>query len=134
MAETRWERFKTSLWYNRDLEMMLDTSRALSAAALSDLEPSLAKAIGAMIGLEAGAIANHDEGRMVGHYWLRAPELAPDPEIRRTITDTIDRVKKFTADKNKGDEPEQRFTDFLLIGIGGSALGPQLIADALGDS
>jgi glucose-6-phosphate isomerase len=30
-----------------------------------------------------GALANPDEGRMVGHYWLRAPELAPDPPSRR---------------------------------------------------
>ena len=30
-----------------------------------------------MEALEAGAIANADEKRMVGHYWLRAPELAP---------------------------------------------------------
>ena len=29
------------------------------------------------IDLEKGAIANPDENRMVGHYWLRAPERAP---------------------------------------------------------
>ena len=34
-----------------------------------------------MDALEKGAIANPDEKRMVGHYWLRAPELAPTPEI-----------------------------------------------------
>ena len=27
--------------------------------------------------LEAGAIANPDEGRQVGHYWLRNPSIGP---------------------------------------------------------
>ena len=40
-----------------------------------------------MAALEKGAIANPDENRMVGHYWLRAPDLATqirlDTPIRR---------------------------------------------------
>ena len=86
--------------------------------------------------LEAGAIANPDEGRMVGHYWLRAPELAPTPEIRDAIVDCRARVASFAADVNRGAvKPERapRFQRVLHIGIGGSALGPQLVCDALGD-
>ena len=41
------------------------------------------KAFAAMDALEAGAIANPDEKRMVGHYWLRDPTLAPTPELAR---------------------------------------------------
>ena len=47
----------------------------------SSLERSMASLESAhreMAALEGGAIANEDEGRQVGHYWLRAPDLAPD--------------------------------------------------------
>ena len=50
--------------------------------------PAMVKAFDAMDALESGAIANPDEGRMVGHYWLRAPELAPDDAIREAIRAT----------------------------------------------
>ena len=46
------------------------------------------KALADMQALEAGAIANPDEGRMVGHYWLRTPSLAPTEELRKTIEET----------------------------------------------
>ena len=42
------------------------------------LAAPLDRAFDAMELLEAGAIANPDEGRRVGHYWLRAPERAPE--------------------------------------------------------
>ena len=40
----------------------------------------------AMQELEAGAIANPDEERQVGHYWLRDPQLAPSDEVRTSIS------------------------------------------------
>jgi glucose-6-phosphate isomerase len=87
-----------------------------------------------MAGLEAGAIANPDEGRMVGHYWLRNPQLAPTPEIRKEIEDTLDQIKAFAADvqtaKVRGSAGA--FKNLLVIGIGGSALGPQFVSAALG--
>jgi glucose-6-phosphate isomerase len=70
----------------------------------------------------------------VGHYWLRAPELAP-PEDAAAINDALSRVKSFAADVHAGritPPSAPRFTRQLIIGIGGSALGPQLAADALG--
>lgn len=88
-----------------------------------------------MVALEQGAIANADEGRMVGHYWLRRPELAPTPELQQAITEPLAQLRQFAHDvhtgavKNPAGQPFQRL---LLIGIGGSALGPQLIAEALG--
>lgn len=48
----------------------------------------MARAFAAMAELEAGAVANPDEGRRVGHYWLRAPELAPEPELAQSIGET----------------------------------------------
>ncbi len=103
-----------------------------------DLEaaaPALRDALAAMQRLEAGALANADEGRMVGHYWLRAPELAPDPTITAAIRASWEQIEAFAADFHAGAiaaADGQRFRDVLLIGIGGSALGPQLLADALG--
>jgi glucose-6-phosphate isomerase len=72
---------------------------------------------------------------MVGHYWLRAPELAPNQELRDAIAATYADIQAFATGIHSGDitlPGGGRFTDVLLIGIGGSALGPQFVADALG--
>jgi len=116
--------------------MGLDISRMdFEDESLLVMEPSMQAAFKSMAELEAGAIANPDENRRVGHYWLRAPQLAPDPQIRGQIDQTVRAVETFAADiraKNLVPPKAPRFTDFLLIGIGGSALGPQLVLDALG--
>jgi glucose-6-phosphate isomerase len=87
-----------------------------------------------MAALEKGAIANPSEGRMVGHYWLRAPELAPTKAISDEITATLASIKDFAARVHSGAVagPKGRFTDLLVIGIGGSTLGPQFVSHALG--
>ena len=105
----------------------------------AELETRLAApiqaAFKAMQELESGAVANPDEGRQVGHYWLRAPQLAPTPQLGEAIETTIDAAERFAADVHAGrirPERQERFERVLVIGIGGSALGPQLVADALG--
>lgn len=95
---------------------------------------SLAAALAAMRKIEAGTIANLDEGRMVGHYWLRDPQLAPTPEIAAAIEQTLERIRSFTDAVHSGrlvGGQRTPFTNQLVIGIGGSALGPQLAAAAL---
>jgi glucose-6-phosphate isomerase len=63
-------------FHDDTLGLGLDLGRmGLTDADLND--PALDGAVADMAALEAGAIANPDEGRQVGHYWLRAPELAP---------------------------------------------------------
>lgn len=107
----------------------------LDDAFVTRMTPALAGAFAAMDEIEGGAIANPDEGRQVGHYWLRAPELAPTPELRDAIEATLAAVHAFAADVHAGRIAPRRggrFTRLLVIGIGGSALGPQLLADALG--
>src|SRR2546425_418527 len=52
---------------------------------LPSMESRMQKAFSDMAALERGAIANPDENRMVGHYWLRKPTLAPTAEIRREM-------------------------------------------------
>jgi len=97
---------------------------------------ALSVAFVGMEDLEKGAIANPDENRMVGHYWLRKPEMAPTSEIAAEIKKTVADVKAFAASVHAGSvRPPKapRYTGVLCIGIGGSALGPMFVADALGD-
>jgi glucose-6-phosphate isomerase len=131
-----WERCKAWLFDEPALGFQLDLSRMdLAADALAGFEPALGEAFAAMEALERGAIANPDEQRMVGHYWLRAPQLAPTPQIAQAIRETQSRVLDFAGRVHDGrvrPPRVERFRQLLVIGIGGSALGPQLVADALG--
>ncbi len=88
----------------------------------------------AMEELERGAVSNPDEGRRVGHYWLRDPERAPVPEMVHAIKNTIEAIQGFAADIHLGTVrgASGRFRKLLVIGIGGSALGPQFVSRALG--
>ena len=131
-----WQRFQRYFLEYRELGFSLDISRMKFPEDLFEkMQPRIEQAIAAMQELEAGAIANPTEKRLVGHYWLRNPALAPTPEIRAEIEDTIQRIKKFAEDVHKGKvtaENGKRFEHVLHIGIGGSALGPQFVAEALG--
>ena len=96
---------------------------------------ALRSAHAAMVALESGVLANADEHRQVGHYWLRDPARAPAPEIRAAIESTLKNILAFAADVHAGrarGSSGQPFSNLLVIGIGGSALGPQLAAAALG--
>jgi len=102
---------------------------------LEKMRPQIEHAFATMQELEAGAVANPTEKRMVGHYWLRRPVLAPKPEIRSEIEETIRRIKTFAEDVHSGKvspEDGSRFKHLLHIGIGDSALGPQFVSAALG--
>lgn len=106
----------------------------LGEGALIDFEAGFAGLHTAMEDLEAGAVANPDENRMVGHYWLRNPSLAPAEAIKAEIESTLEDIGNFAADVHSGtirSGDQQTFTDLLIIGIGGSALGPQFVADAV---
>jgi glucose-6-phosphate isomerase len=131
-----WDRFKSLYYTNPKLGLSLDISRMPFPDDFpAAMEPKLQKAFADMAALEAGAIANPDEHRMVGHYWLRAPELAPTAELRTAITSTLDAIKAFAAKVHRGEISAPggaRFRELLVIGIGGSALGPQFVSHALG--
>src|ERR1700685_1132327 len=126
-----WTRFKTHYYQNASLGVALDISRIpFPDGYLESMEPKFAQAFADMAALEKGAIANPDEKRMVGHYWLRAPLLAPTKEIAQEVTSTLDSIKKFAADVHSGTAKPpmaSRFTQVLAIGIGGSALGPMFV-------
>src|SRR5580693_10557311 len=128
MADNLFERFRTHLFDDPRLGLAVDVSRIHFADDFfRTMEPRVQKAFAAMADLEAGAIANPDEQRKVGHYWLRAPELAPDADLRRAIEDTLAGIHAFARSVHTGRlRPERavRFDNVLVVGIGGSALGP----------
>jgi glucose-6-phosphate isomerase len=131
-----WERFQKYYIEFPGLGLAVDLSRMnVDDAFFAEMEPRMEKAFASMAALESGAIANPDENRMVGHYWLRNPPLAPSPEIRKEIEYTVARIKKFAVKIHAGKihGAGGPFKNYLLIGIGGSALGPQFVAHALGD-
>jgi glucose-6-phosphate isomerase len=134
---------KSSLW-NRYQEFYteypaiglgLDISRVnFPDDFLAKMERPIQRAFIAMAALEKGDISNPDEKRMVGHYWLRNPALAPTPTIGSEIVSTLAEIKAFAADVHSGKlrGAGGPFKNVLVVGIGGSALGPQFVAKALG--
>lgn len=124
-AGAQWSRFCDLLWHHDPLGLWVDVSRmALTAAEMQNLQAPLAQAFEAMEALEKGAIANPDEGRQVGHYWLRQPDLAPDRSVADHIAAEVRRLQSFGHDVLGGTLTApggQPFSDVLWIGIGGSA-------------
>ena len=135
-SSSLWQRFQQYFLRYHDLGFSIDISRMKFPDDFFDkLRPKIDKAFAAMRDLEAGGIANPDEKRMVGHYWLRNPKLAPNAELRGKIEKTNAAIQKFAADVHSGKTKAangKKFAHILSVGIGGSALGPQFIADALG--
>jgi glucose-6-phosphate isomerase len=130
-----WNRFSTNFVRYTDLGFYMDISRMKFADDFfTSMEKPVQRALADMKALEAGAIANPDEKRMVGHYWLRNAALAPSAEMKREIEDTLDAALEFASEVQEGRIKAangQKFTRVLIVGIGGSALGPQLIAQAI---
>jgi glucose-6-phosphate isomerase len=134
-SEQLWERFQKYYTEYPSIELAVDISRMdFPDDFFSKMEPRIQKAFAAMNDLEKGAIANPDENRMVGHYWLRNPALSPNAEIRAEIENALAKIKSFSQKVHRGEIKGDggTFKYMLVIGIGGSALGPQFVASALG--
>jgi len=130
-----WEKFTKHYLSLPELDFALDISRIdFGDDFLAKMEPKMQAAYQAMSELEGGAIANPDEDRMVGHYWLRDSSLAPTPELSAEIQECLTDIRQIAADVHSGElaGASGPFRNCLVIGIGGSALGPQFVADALG--
>jgi glucose-6-phosphate isomerase len=132
-----WERFQKYYVEFPALELAVDLSRMkFNDKFFPAMEPRMQEVFTAMAELEKGAIANPDEKRMVGHYWLRNSALAPTGEIKDEIDQTIADIQTFAGQIHGGGIKGSSgpFRNLLLIGIGGSALGPQFVSRALGRS
>ena len=130
-----WQSFDERLYRFPLLGLSLDLScMGMDDPWLTTMQTSVAQALTEMTELESGAIANADEQRRVGHYWLRTPDLAPDPmlgqAIRRDLSHVLETANQILASDLMAPSG-QPFARVLLVGIGGSALGPQLVSDAL---
>ena len=131
-----WERFQKYYTEFPQIGLAIDLSRMnVDDAFFAAMEPKSQKALADLAAIEKGAIANPDENRMVGHYWLRNSKLAPTAEISQEIEAALIKIKEFAAKIHTGTIVGfgGAFKNFLLIGIGGSALGPQFVAHALGN-
>ncbi len=112
----------------RDLDLGLELDFQFAGVDDTGAASALAPVFQEMAALESGAMANRDEGRQVGHYWLRAPALAPGE-----FGDQIVGVRELCRTLAAAIHAERRFETALVLGVGGSALGPQLVADALAE-
>ena len=100
------------------------------------MQLKIAKAFEAMRDLEGGAIANPTEKRMVGlsngcgiRRWRQTRNFAQRSKKRSSTSKDLRRI--FTPEKSP-PKMANASSIFFSIGIGGSALGPQFVADALG--
>jgi glucose-6-phosphate isomerase len=134
-AAALWQRYQDWLYYHEGLGLYLDVSRMrFDDGFVEQMQPKFERAFQEMAALEQGAIANPDENRMVGHYWLRDPDLAPSPDMGQDIVATLNKIHSFAQKVHSGEihpPAAAKFTDVVSIGIGGSALGPQFVAEAL---
>jgi len=130
-----WQRYQDWLYYHDGLGLYVDISRIrFDNAFVERMKPKFDKAFQDMRALEGGAIANPDEDRMVGHYWLRNPNLAPTADLKQEIIETLAKIEDFVKKVHDGTihpPTAPKFTDLLSVGIGGSALGPEFVAEAL---
>lgn len=135
MMTTNWQRFRNYLFQFEDPDFQLDISRMnFTESFLEEMEPRMQEVYGRIWNLERGVLANPDEQRMVGHYWLRAPELAPTLELGEEIRRAQAQVENFARQIHMGTllgQTGQPFKQILVIGIGGSSLGSSFVSDAL---
>ena len=129
-----WQTFKKFFVYLHPLKLSLDTSKVpFKENFFQSMQSKIVRAFNDMEALEAGNIANPDEKRMVGHYWLRNFQLAPNQNINMVLHDNWLKVRTFTEKiiNQEIQGSQGPFKYLLCVGIGGSALGPQLLSDAL---
>ncbi len=118
-----------------DTNLTLDFSKSQFTDYLTKCPTSFwSKALADLQALESGQLVNRSENRMVGHYWLRNSELSPTDKIKQEIDGLLVEVSEFVRKIDAGtilSSAGKAYQTILLIGIGGSALGPQFIARAL---
>ncbi|MGO2512817.1 glucose-6-phosphate isomerase [Marinomonas polaris] len=105
---------------------------------LTDLvkEAGLEKAIKGMF---SGAHINNTEDRSVLHIALRASQaqdslMVDGVNVLEEVRSTLKQMEKFVAQLHSGEwkgYTGKRITDVISIGIGGSYLGPKVVAEAL---
>jgi glucose-6-phosphate isomerase len=121
--------------------ILLDYSRQNAAPATTKLLLDLAKQVGLPAKLKAmasGKKINTTEGRAVLHVALRAAadtRIAVDgQDVVAEVHAVLARIKRFSEAVRRGTwkgATGQTLTDVVAIGIGGSYLGPEFVAECL---
>ncbi len=120
--------------------LALDASKQLiDEQALEALTASAAGAdlAGAYERLVTGAEVNITEERAALHTLLRGTAHDALPALAGEVNSTLSRMRAATEAIHSGDHvgaSDQRFTDVINIGIGGSDLGPRMVCRALDDA
>ena len=116
--------------------LLLDYSKNLINEEVLEKLVSLAEQAGVPEWREklfSGAAVNNTEERAAMHTALRSQEYV-SPDITNAVQKEFTRVKQFVGDVRDGKltgTSGKPFTDVILIGIGGSHLGPELGCEAL---
>jgi glucose-6-phosphate isomerase len=134
MSNELWSRYCRYTFSHSGSGFSIDISRVrFPDSFFPSMLGRMRSALEAMAALESGSIANPDENRMVGHYWLRDSSRAPSAELRGEIDQTLAAVKEFTRGVHSGNirGAGGPFENLLVVGIGGSCLGPQFVSHAL---
>lgn len=134
-SSSTWNNYLNNLFICKKTGIRLDISKmSFNDSFLDSFNDKFQNALSLLSEIESGKIVNIDEKRMVGHYWLRNPALSPNKGIENDILESIEKIKGFSTSLHQGlikGERGENFKNLLIIGIGGSALGPQLVYDAL---
>lgn len=124
------------------MQIDFDYSRNLCSAETLKLLAGLAQQAGLLVKIQAlfsGAIVNDTEGKSALHTALRAipsatPLIVNDIDINQEIGTALTHMEQFVAAVHRGDIlsiSNKKFTHVVTIGVGGSYLGPQMVAHAL---
>ncbi len=128
---TQWEAYQQQRCLCPSVGLTLDLSRMTTDDEfVAKVRGLIGDAYDQMDAIERGEQINTTEDRAVGHYWLRNTDVLPDSlaDLRDEINNNRAAIKSFADDVRASGE----FDHVLMIGIGGSALGPQFISEALG--
>ena len=132
---------RTAKFHMEWKDFLLDYSKNRITAETMTLLHELAREMGLSTAIEnyvGGDLINQTENRAVLHTALRSKETSPllvdGVDIRTEITGVKAKMKDFSeriiSGTHKGFTGKS-ITDVVNIGIGGSDLGPAMLADAL---
>ncbi|GLJ12532.1 hypothetical protein SUGI_0192950 [Cryptomeria japonica] len=99
-----WNRYLDWLYQHKELGLYIDVSRiGFRDEFMEAIEPKFQSNFKALEELEAGSIANLDEGCMAGHYWLSKSSIAPNPNLWQQIDRTLDTIYPWVAQTDARD-------------------------------
>ena len=100
----KWLRYCDLLFCDDSLGFWLDISRMdVETSDFEKFKDIYSQAFDSLESLESGSIANIDEDRQVGHYWLRNPKIAPTQQISDSITKGTQDISRFGASILNGE-------------------------------